>query len=176
MAKGYFIVAVIMAAFAVLVGGSMSGEQAAPLETSERRAVIEAPSDEGSSEASTVAEDGAVELERSADGHFYANVLINGTRVRALVDTGATGIALSREDARNAGIATSIGMPEVVGRGADGDVFGEQVTLERVVLGHRSAEGMDAIVLNSGQQTLLGQSFLSQFDAVEIRGETMVLR
>ncbi len=175
MAKGYFIVAAVMAAFAVLVGGSMSNEQAAPLEIPERMASA-APSDGDSSEVSALAEAGAVELERSADGHFYANVLINGTRVRALVDTGASGIALSREDARNAGVATSIAMPEVVGRGADGDVFGEQVTIERIVLGHRSAEGMDAIVLNSGQQTLLGQSFLSQFDAVEICGETMVLR
>ena len=51
-----------------------------------------------------------VVLERSGDGHFYADVEINGTPVHMLVDTGASGVALSRDDARSAGIATSIGM------------------------------------------------------------------
>lgn len=121
-------------------------------------------------------QDGAVELDRNSDGHFYADVEINGAQVHALVDTGATGIALSREDARSAGVAVSVGMPEVVGRGADGDVRGEYVTLDRVTLGHRSAENVEAVVLNGGEQTLLGQTFLSKFESVEIRGNKMVLR
>src|SRR4051794_39097119 len=62
--------------------------------------------------------DGAIELKREQNGHFYADVEINGTPIRMLIDTGATGIALSRDDARRAGIATSIGMPNVVGQGA----------------------------------------------------------
>ena len=66
--------------------------------------------------------DGAIRLQRSSDGHFYADVELNGTTVTMLVDTGASVIALSREDARKAGIATSIGMNDVVGRGADGSV------------------------------------------------------
>ncbi len=130
----------------------------------------------GESRGITTSSDGAVELERSHDGHFYADVQINGASVRALVDTGASGIALSREDARTAGLATSIGMPDVVGRGADGDVHGEIVTLDSVTLGHKTAEDMQAVVLNSGEMTLLGQNFLSKFDSVEIRGDTMVLR
>lgn len=117
-----------------------------------------------------------VELQRDSDGHFYADVQINGTPVRMLVDTGATQIALSRADAGSAGVATSIGMPEVVGEGADGAVHGEIVTLDRVALGPRTAEGMRAVVLNAGEQSLLGQSFLNKFDSVEIRGETMVLK
>jgi aspartyl protease family protein len=119
---------------------------------------------------------GGVELERSSDGHFYADVEINGTRIHALVDTGATGVALSREDAHSAGVATSIGMNEVVGEGADGAVHGEVVTLDRIQLGEKSAEKMPAIVLNSGGQSLLGQQFLSKFDTVQIQGDKMVLR
>jgi aspartyl protease family protein len=120
--------------------------------------------------------EGAIELQRKDDGHFYADVQINGATIHALVDTGATEIALSRADAGSAGIGTSIGMPEVIGEGADGAVHGEVVRLDRVSLGHRSAEGMSAVVLSSGAQTLLGQSFLSKFDSVEIRGDTMVLK
>jgi aspartyl protease family protein len=121
-------------------------------------------------------EDGAVELQRSPDGHFYADVRINGSSVHMLVDTGASAIALSRDDARSAGIATSIGMNDVVGEGADGAVRGEFARLDKVELGPLSAEGLEAVVLNGGQQSLLGQSFLSKFASVQIEGDRMILR
>lgn len=134
------------------------------------------PQSEPSTSSTSTSQEGTVELTRSYDGHFYADVQINGAPVRMMIDTGASGMALSREDARSAGIATSIGMNDVVGRGADGFVKGEFVTLERVTLGHKSAERLEAVVLNSGEQSLLGQSFLSQFSSVEIQGDRMLLR
>jgi aspartyl protease family protein len=121
-------------------------------------------------------QDGSIELQRDDDGHFYADVRINGTDLHMIIDTGASIIALSRNDARMAGLATSIGMNDVVGRGADGEVHGEVVRLDNVELGPLSAQGLDAIVLNSGEQSLLGQSFLSKFSSVEIKGDKMVLR
>ena len=121
-------------------------------------------------------QDGALELQRDPDGHFYADVRINGTYVHMLVDTGATMIALSRDDARSADIATSIGMNDVVGEGAEGAVHGEFVRLDKVELGPLSAQGLDAIILNSGGQSLLGQSFLKKFSSVEIQGDRMILR
>ena len=93
-----------------------------------------------------------------------------------LVDTGASGIALSRSDAQRAGLAVSAGMFNVVGEGADGDVHGEYATLDRVSLGATTAEKVPAVVLDAGEQSLLGQSFLSKFESVEISGDTMVLR
>jgi len=121
-------------------------------------------------------DDGSLTLDREADGHFYADVRINGNPVHMLIDTGASGIALSRDDARTAGLATSIGMNEIVGEAADGAVRGEYVKLDRVELGPLSASGLDAVVLNSGQQSLLGQSFLSKYATVQIEGDRMVLR
>ena len=117
-----------------------------------------------------------VELRREPDGHFYADVEINNMPVHILVDTGASGIALSREDARRAGLATSIGMYEVVGEGAGGDVRGEYVTLDSVRLGKVTASKTPAVILDGGEKSLLGQSFLRQFASVEIKGDTMVLR
>ena len=67
-------------------------------------------------------------------------------------------------------------MPEVVGEGADGAVHGEIVRIDRISLGPKTAEGMPAVVLNQGGESLLGQSFLSKFDSVEIHGDTMVLK
>jgi aspartyl protease family protein len=93
-----------------------------------------------------------------------------------LVDTGASSIALSRQDARKAGLATSIAMNDVVGQGANGAVHGEFARLDRVELGPLSAQGLDAIVLSNGEQSLLGQSFLSKFASVRIEGDRMILR
>jgi aspartyl protease family protein len=118
----------------------------------------------------------SVELKRQEDGHFYADVEINNMPIRILVDTGASGIALSRDDARRAGLSVSVGMFDVVGEGAGGDVKGEFVTLDTVRLGKRTARQMPAVILDGGEQSLLGQSFLRQFQAVEIRNDTMVLR
>lgn len=139
--------------------------------------VVNVPRDvRHSSDDAQSSSDGAVQLQRNDDGHFYADVQINGANVHALIDTGASGIALSRDDARAAGIATSIGMNDVIGRGADGDVRGEFVTIDKISLGSASAEHMEGIILNSGDQSLLGQQFLAKFNSVEIHGDTMVLR
>lgn len=119
---------------------------------------------------------GAIVLDRSHDGHFYADTEINGQTIRMLVDTGASAIALARDDARRAGVGISIGMPQVIGQGAGGDVHGEVVSLDRVALGSTAAEKVHAVVLDEGQMSLLGQSFLSKFESVEIKGDKMVLR
>jgi aspartyl protease family protein len=125
--------------------------------------------------AQFTSQDGSIELERNPDGHFYADVRINGANVHMMIDTGASIIVLSRNDAQMSGIATSIAMNDVVGRGADGAVHGEVVRLDDVELGPLSAQGLDAIVVNSGEQSLLGQSFLSKFSRVEIEGDRMIL-
>lgn len=131
-------------------------------------------SDRSDDSYASISSDATV-LKRNYDGHFYADVEINGQRINMLVDTGASGIALSRDDARRAGVGVSIGMPQVVGQGASGDVHGEIVTLDRVSLGSAQAEGIRAIVLDTGGQSLLGQSFLSEFESVEIKDDRMIL-
>ena len=179
MIRGFLIAIVMLGVFTSMVGGLVSRSPQAGGQSPVRIVGERADADVGDEErsySSSLAKDGAIRLERYPNGHFYADVEINGASIRALVDTGASGIALSRDDARTAGVATSIGMPNVVGAGADGDVHGEFVTLDTIALGGKSVEGMTAIVLNAGEQSLLGQSFLSKFDSVEIRGDTMVLR
>jgi aspartyl protease family protein len=175
--RGLFVFIIAIGLFGAVVGNGLSRSQSSGNEILQR-----AEQKQESDNLQTVAQaeevrrpDGAVALDRASDGHFYADVQVNGAMLHMLVDTGATGIALSREDARSAGIATSIGMPEVVGQGADGDVHGEIASLDRVSLGRKTVEGLPAIVLNSGEQSLLGQSFLSKFEKVSIEGDKMFL-
>src|SRR3712207_8230944 len=49
---------------------------------------------------------------------FYANVEVNGQLVRFLVDTGATGVALTEADAERIGLQFDRGEYEEVGMGA----------------------------------------------------------
>lgn len=176
MARLYLTFILVAGILSAMVSGGGSRSSRSPEDSEARAERREATSPDSSTSRSSPNSSEAVELRREPDGHFYADVEINGTPIRALVDTGASGIALSREDARRAGVGISIGMPEVVGEGASGEVRGERVTLDRVSLGSETAENMRAIVLDSGNLTLLGQSFLSHFDSVEIQGDTMVLR
>lgn len=118
---------------------------------------------------------GPITLERASNGHFFADAEVNGTKVHFLVDTGASDIALTRADAQRAGVSLS-GSSEVIGNGASGEVMGQVVTLSSVRLGSSQGSGIEAMVLDGGKQSLLGQSFLSKFASVEIRGDTMTLR
>jgi aspartyl protease family protein len=45
-------------------------------------------------------------IRKSADGHYWAEGLVDGKAVRFLVDTGATAVSLTLEDARRLGIDT----------------------------------------------------------------------
>lgn len=180
MVRTYLFIVVLLGVGAAMFG-RVASHSSAPQPGSPTITVrsedVAQPAPEGQSPSQSVNElDQSIELTRQPNGYFYADVQINGAPVHMIVDTGATVIALSRDDARAAGIATSIGMNEVVGRGADGDVKGEEVTLDRVSLGQKTVEGLPAIVLSSGGQSLLGQSFLERFASVKIEGDKMVLR
>ena len=114
------------------------------------------------------------QLTRSPDGHFYAEAQVNGARVRFMVDTGASVVALTPADARRAGIA--LGDDRSVAIGAGGEVEVVPVTIDRIAIGALAARDVRAAVAEDLPVSLLGQSFLSQVGTVEISGDTMVLR
>lgn len=119
---------------------------------------------------------GATELPRAADGHFYADANINGTRLIFLIDTGASIVALTGTDARAAGLFWSPADIRPVGRGASGPVHGVEVSLDRVTLGGHEARNVRAVIVPDGLAvSLLGQSFLTTIQPVRIEGDRMVL-
>ena len=115
-------------------------------------------------------------LYRGANGHFFADAQVNGMTVHFLIDTGASGVALTADDAQRAGLQFSPLEFTSVGSGASGEVRGKLVTLDRVSLGGRTVEGVSGVILEGGQMSLLGQSFLSQMGTIEISGDQMVIR
>ena len=116
----------------------------------------------------------AHELTRSPDGHFYAEAQVNGARIRFLVDTGASIVALTPADAQRAGIA--LGSEREEASGAGGAVEIVPVTIDRLALGPLSATAVRGAVAEELPVSLLGQSFLTRVGTVEISGDRMVLR
>ena len=115
-------------------------------------------------------------LSRQGDGHFYANVDVNSSEIRFMVDTGASGIALTGDDAEALGLTWSDEELHDVGRGVSGDVYGKRVRLQSVQLGDLHIADVEAVIIPNGLDvSLLGQSFLSKATTVKIEDNEMVI-
>jgi aspartyl protease family protein len=137
----------------------------------------EASTNGSQDEAAVPAESGGeTTLKRDDDGHFYADLRVDGREVTMMVDTGASFIALTPADAEAADIDWREDDAIVVGHGASGPVRGVPVTLDEVELGdHRAREVQAAVIVDGLKVSLLGQSFLQQIDGLRIEGDRMIL-
>ena len=117
-----------------------------------------------------------VSLQRSSDRHFYATASVNGHDVRFLVDTGASEIALTEDDARKVGIKFDPDRYELLGEGASGFVRGQYVKLDAIQIDGIHEKGVKAVVVEGAAVSLLGQPFLENIDEIVIRKGEMVLR
>ncbi|MBK8628933.1 MAG: TIGR02281 family clan AA aspartic protease [Sphingomonadales bacterium] len=116
-------------------------------------------------------------LVRAADGHFYADAMVNGAPVRFMVDTGATSVALTKSDAQTIGLQFNDAEFTATGEGAGGAFKLKPITLDRVAVGAVEATGISAVIGDDSlKQSLLGQSFLSRVGTVTIEGDRMELR
>ncbi|WP_234032796.1 retropepsin-like aspartic protease family protein [Aurantiacibacter arachoides] len=116
------------------------------------------------------------EIHRERDGHFYADAVIDGTPTRMLVDTGASVIALTGEDASALGLTWDESQIAPVAHGASGPVYGVHTQLGAVRVGAFEAENVAAMIIPEGLGvSLLGQSFLSTIASVRIADDRMVL-
>ena len=137
------------------------------------------PSSNRPVEAAAVESDGEPRetvLEREGIGHFYVHAKVNGELVRFLVDTGASGVALTEKDARRVGIQFSPGEFEEIGQGAAGPIRGALVSIKSVEVDGKKVTNVRGAVLQGSELSLLGQSYLSRIGGVEMRGDYMVLR
>jgi aspartyl protease family protein len=112
----------------------------------------------------------------SADGHFYLTLDLNGVPVRFVVDTGATEIVLSAQDAARIGLDPASLNYSGRAMTANGMVETAPVRLETVALGPVVDQGVRAVV-NRGElaESLLGMSYLRRFQRLEIAGGQLLL-
>lgn len=113
-------------------------------------------------------------LWRADDGLFYVDAEINGAPVRFLVDTGASMIVLTADDARRVGAAPvdySLSADTAAGKSKMA-----KVTLANMRVGATSAEAVPAAVAQQELGvSLLGQNWLSHLASVTIEGDRMIL-
>jgi aspartyl protease family protein len=119
-----------------------------------------------------------VRIRKRLDGHFTANVTVNGKEVSMIVDTGASSIVLRPQDARKAGIDVKRLTYRVPVLTANGRTLAARVRLEEVAIGPLDRKKVDALVAQPGalSQSLLGLSFLSRLRSYEFSGDFLTLR
>jgi aspartyl protease family protein len=116
-------------------------------------------------------------LTAAEDGHFYVLGSVSGTRVRFLIDTGASQIVLSPSDAARIGLdpgalrfTRSYETANGIGRGAT-------ATLDNLAIGPVELTDVPVAVNEAEMSTsLLGMAFLNRLESFQIQGRRMVLR
>ncbi|MFC3180268.1 retropepsin-like aspartic protease family protein [Cypionkella sinensis] len=116
-----------------------------------------------------------IEVPRASDGHYYLRLTVDGHEIEFMADTGATGIVLSPDDAKAAGI--DLGGLDYLGQAetANGVVRTARISLDSVVLGPFEDRGVTAFVNEAAMQgSLLGMDYLGRF-SIQITGDRMIL-
>lgn len=120
---------------------------------------------------------GVLEFRRAGDGHFYVDAMVNGRRVRFLVDTGASDIVLAPDDARRLGYSPSNLTFDRIYQTANGVGRGARVVLDSIAVGDIRFRDVPASVNDAPMpESLLGLSFLDRLSSFEVRGDSLIFR
>ncbi len=122
-------------------------------------------------------EHGTVELRASSNGHYHTSVSVNGRDIDVMVDTGATRVALTYEDAERAGIYVQPADFTHRVNTANGTARVAPIRIDHISLGDITLRDVDGLVSEPGRMntTLLGMSFLGRLKRAEMRSGTLVL-
>ena len=113
-----------------------------------------------------------VVLKRGLDGHYLAESLINYQKVYVLVDTGATGVAISQAVADKLNLKS---FEAVRTNTANGDSVGYMVRLNSVKVGGVEAKNVSAMIApNLEGDVLLGMSYLGRMDVRLFKNEMTI--
>ena len=118
-----------------------------------------------------------VRLTLDGKGHFNGEFRLNGRPVEALVDTGATMVALNVSTARRIGISL---MPsDFVHRvnTANGEIRGAIARIDNVQIGRIQVKDVEAMVLEDRalSDILVGMTFLNRLASFRMENGTLLL-
>jgi len=119
-----------------------------------------------------------VEIGRDSAGDFAISAQINGARVAMVLDTGASSVVLTHDDAKAAGLPLEVLNYTVNIDTANGRTRAAPVTLDRIAIGGLIERSVEALVVQPGQlkMSLLGMSFLNRLRSFEVSGDRVVLK
>ena len=118
-----------------------------------------------------------VEVARAFNGDFEVTAEINGARVGMVLDTGASSVVLTRDDAKAAGLPLEVLVYSANIDTANGRTRAAPVTLNRIAIGGLVERSVAALVAQPGQlkTSLLGMNFLNRLQSWEVRGDRLLL-
>ena len=130
--------------------------------------------------ATVVDENGfnTVVLYKAQGGHYVADTIVDGSPISMMVDTGATTIALSYEDAERAGLhPQTLDFSSTVFT-ANGPARSAYVTLPQISVGGIERTNVRAGIAERGKldKSLLGMNFLGTLSSVSFSGDELRLR
>lgn len=119
-----------------------------------------------------------VEIRAGRNGHYMTTAHINGRAIDVLVDTGASVVALTYEDAERAGIYMRPNDFTHRVRTANGVAKAAPVVLSRISIGDITVRDVQASVSEPGRlgTTLLGMAFLSRLQRADMRNGVLLLQ
>jgi aspartyl protease family protein len=119
-----------------------------------------------------------VTLRQRMDGHFEANVDVNGRTISTIVDTGATTTVLTAADAERAGFDPSALIFNIPVSTANGTANAARVVADEVSVGGIVRKNLPLLVAEDGRlgQSLLGMNFIGTLSGFDVRGDRLVLR
>ncbi|WP_064712688.1 TIGR02281 family clan AA aspartic protease [Rhizobium bangladeshense] len=117
-------------------------------------------------------------LHKLLNGHFEAEVNVNGQTVEMLVDTGASMVALSHEDAERIGVDLTRLTYSMTVMTANGRTRAAPITLDQVSIGPIVRNNVAATVAEDGRldQSLLGMSFLETLGSLQMQTDELRMR
>jgi aspartyl protease family protein len=127
--------------------------------------------------STSVATGQAAQVIRASDGHYWAEADINGRAVRVLVDTGASVVALTRDDALRLGFMLESEDFNHTVVTANGEGRAARIELAHVAVAGARVERVQALVVERGLPTsLLGMSYLGRLSRIEATPRGLTLR
>jgi aspartyl protease family protein len=119
-----------------------------------------------------------VEIARTNSGDFDISARVNGVRVPMVLDTGASSVVLTQQDAKAAGLPLEVLNYTVTIDTANGRTRAAQVTLDRLAVGGLEERSVEALIVQPGQlrTSLLGMSFLNRLQSWQVSGDRLILK
>ncbi|UYY57040.1 TIGR02281 family clan AA aspartic protease [Sphingomonas sp. S2-65] len=123
-----------------------------------------------------VIEGARVVVKRAPDGLFYVNGMVNGTRIRFLVDTGATALVLAPQDAARAGVVSLSSQPAGELQTAAGATSMGWASARSLEIAGRTLSKVRAAVPGSHLKvSLLGQDVLRRLGSITLDDDRLVI-
>ena len=121
---------------------------------------------------------GVVELEPDRNAQYRTEIEIGGTSLHAMVDTGATFVTLTAEDARQLNIDPPASAYDIPVQTANGTSKVAHVRLPEIRVNDITVDDVDALVAPPGALniTLLGMSFLKKLESFQVADGRFVMK